>query len=86
MGRPNWGTAEQVAYLESFVPNLDIAKATCSLETEYERVYGLFVLKWPTKPTVEEQEKESDLNKLQATAEKRRRSVSPRVCFLRGPH
>ena len=86
MGRPTWGTDEQVAFLEGFVDGLDEAKLTCTLTTEYERIYGLFVQRWPTIPTELEQAKESDPTKLQAKAEKRRRNVSFSLSSLSSGH
>lgn len=82
MGRPTWGTEEQVAYLESFVGGLDVAKQTCTLETEYTRITKLFILKWPTIPSEAERALVKDPAELQALAEERRRKVSRNVLGL----
>lgn len=60
MGRPPWATPEQTAFLESFVPGLDLAKKTHGLQTEYQRIARDFIQKWPTEPTTEEQKLPDD--------------------------
>jgi len=84
MGRPHWGTEEQVAFLESFIAGLDLAKVTCTLKTEYERISVEFMKKWPTQPSAEEMASEKDPKKLKVLVDNRRRSVSRLVlAFLR---
>lgn len=84
MGRPHWGTDEQVAFLETFVPGLDLAKVTCTLKVEYERISMEFMKKWPTKPSAEEMASEKDPQKLQVLIDNRRRSVSPLCLWFLG--
>lgn len=82
MGRPTWGTEEQVAYLESFVGGLDAAKQTCTLETEYTRISKLFIVKWPTIPSEAERALAKNPVELKALADERRRKVSRNVLSL----
>lgn len=82
MGRPTWGTEEQVAYLESFVGGLDVAKATCTLETEYMRISKLFIEKWPTMPSEAERVLAKDHEELRVLADDRRRKVSRLILAL----
>jgi len=84
MGRRHWGTEEQLTFLESFVAGLDLAKVTCTLKTEYERISVEFMKKWPTQPSAEEMALEKDPKKLQVLADNRRRSVSYLVLALLG--
>ena len=76
MGHKHWGTEEQVAYLKSFVGGLDLAKVTCTLETEYVCISKLFIEKWPTIPSERETASSKDAVKVRALADKRRKQVS----------
>ena len=86
MGRPTWGTEPQLTFLDSFVPGLDAAKATCGLQTEYACISKLFLEKWPTKPTEKEENATSDPAQRQALADDRRRMVSHVLHFFRNTH
>jgi len=47
MGRPTWATKEQAAFLDTFIPGLENAKKTHSLQVEYSRIAREFLRKWP---------------------------------------
>jgi len=47
MGRPTWATKEQAAFLEGYIPGLENAKQTRTLQVEYARISREFLQKWP---------------------------------------
>lgn len=50
MGRRSWASPEQREYLETFVPQLQRAKETTTLNTLYEQVYEGFLEQWEPEP------------------------------------
>jgi hypothetical protein len=75
MGRPPWANPEQTAFLESYLPGLELAKKRHGLTTEYTRIARVFLIQWPARPTAEEQDKFKDPQQLQIAAENRRKKV-----------
>ena len=46
MGRCPWATPEQLTYLKSYLPSLQLAKKTISLAMLYGQVYDGLIAKW----------------------------------------
>ena len=79
MGRPPWGTPEQLTFLRSFVPRLDEEKANNGLTQFYAFVTQEFAKQWAPPILDEDLKGTKTLDEAKVSAYNRRGRVSQHI-------